>query len=1347
MLGGGSKSSTRLRQPSCSPRMVDQKVKLSAEAASSSSSAAPLKRHDVFISFRGEDTRKNFTSHLYAAFCRNKIQTFIDFRVPKGDEISPSIFKAIKESNISVVVLSKDYASSTWCLRELVKIVERKRHDGHIVVPVFYKIDPSHVKKQTGTYRKAFEKYERDVLHSMAKLNKWKAALTEISNLIGWDSRNYRTEYELIEEIVKDVMQKLNRIYPIEVKEELVGIDQNLAPIESLLRIRSREVRIIGIWGMGGMGKTTIANALFAKLSSQYEGSCFLANVREEFEKQGPNYLRNKLLSEVLEDVNLHISTSTVRSTFVERRLKQKKVLIVLDDVDNRKELESLLAKHDCLGSGSRVIITTRDKHVLSKGVDEIYEVKGLPLHHAVRLFSLNAFGKTYPGIGFEMASKQVVDHANGNPLALKVLGSVLHTRDEQQWDSALRKLVKVPNPEIQNVLRWSYDGLDDEEKNMFLDIACFFRGVHKENVISLLDICGFFGDIGITTLRDKALITLSDEDKVCMHDLIQEMGREIVHQESIKDPGRRSRLWDPEEVYEVLKNNMGTDEVEGIILDVSQIRVLSLRYETFSKMINLRFLKFYMGRGRTCNLLLPSGLESLSNKLKYLHWDGYPSKSLPSTFCPDNLVVLSMRGSHVEKLWDGIKCLASLKEINLCACKNLTNLPDFSLAPNLEIIDVSHCTSLLHVPISIRYIEKLLLFNLESCKNLKSLPRNIHLFSLEMFILRCCSSLDEFSVTSENMTRLDLRGTAITDFPESVWQHLNQLVYLNLESCNKLKSLSSNIHLTSLQSLNLRDCSSLEIFSVTSKNMEYLNLGGTLIKELPASVWRNNKLFTLVLSSCKRFVNFPDRPKLDKLPVIFNILYSSERPNMDEPWSLSSLTDLSLKGSCIENLPASIEDLPSLKKLTLTECKMLRCLPSLPPSLEHLSLDESNIECLPVSIKDLSHLKTLTLVNCKKLWSPPELSPSLKTLLNERKNDSHLVRMKDLYHPQILPMIKWKRFHPLAELPPLLEEFSLRKSNIECLPVSIKDLSHLRKLALIKCERLQCLPELPPNLEDLLVEGCNIESLPMSIKDLTHLRKVTLIECKRLRELPELPPCVQLFCAADCRSLEIVQSSKTILIEDRHAFYYNCINLDRNSCNNIIADAPFEEAYTSLQERTPLSPLISICLPGTEIPDWFSYQETNSSLDIEIPQQWFTDSKLLGFALCLVIGGFQQNSYEGYDPDVQCYHFVKSANNSDPSVRFFGHCTTVMQVPRGFNSDHIFICYYPAFNIPILQDFKDMGLYYDANNLRLKVIFKFKGPSQRLDIVKKCGVRPLLIANTERIHIESELQLAEKGV
>ena len=153
--------------------------------------------------------------------------------------------------------------------------------------------------------------------------------------------------------------------------------------------------------------------------------------------------------------------------------------------------------------------------------------------------------------------------------------------------------------------------------------------------------------------------------------------------------------------------------------------------------------------------------------------------------------------------------------------------------------------------------------------------------------------------------------------------------------------------------------------------------------------------------------------------------------------------------------------------------------------------------------------------------------------------------------------------------------------------------------------------------------------------------------------------------------------------------------------------------------------PLVSICLPGTKIPGWFCYQTMKSSVDIEIPQTWLIDSKLLGFSLCLILGGFQQTSNESYDPDVTCYYFIKSIH----SDRFLGHCSTIMKVPPALNSDHMFMCYNPPFNFWLMQDFKNLAKNNDnVGNLRLSL--QFKGPCQRLDIVKKCGICPLLIAN-----------------
>ncbi|KAI9080041.1 hypothetical protein K1719_037974 [Acacia pycnantha] len=162
-------------------------------AASSSSSAQSLpKKYDVLISFRGEDTRSNFTSHLYDAFCRKHIRTYIDYQLPKGDDISQSLLQGIEDSYISVVVFSEDYASSRWCLDELIHILHCKRVLGQIVVPVFYKVEPSHVRNQTGNYKQAFERYEGDHKFAEHKIQMWKQAVHEAASLSGYDSHTIR---------------------------------------------------------------------------------------------------------------------------------------------------------------------------------------------------------------------------------------------------------------------------------------------------------------------------------------------------------------------------------------------------------------------------------------------------------------------------------------------------------------------------------------------------------------------------------------------------------------------------------------------------------------------------------------------------------------------------------------------------------------------------------------------------------------------------------------------------------------------------------------------------------------------------------------------------------------------------------------------------------------------------------------------------------------------------------------------------------------------------------------------------------------------------------------------------
>ncbi|KAL5845763.1 hypothetical protein ACOSQ3_009287 [Xanthoceras sorbifolium] len=544
-------------------------------------------KHEVFLSFRGEDTRHGFTSHLYHALRQKQIETFIDDQLVRGDEISPALLRAIEESRISVVIFSKDYASSKWCLRELAEIIKYMKMNKQIVVPVFYHVDPSHVRKQIGS----FKKHENEL---QEEAQKWREALTEASNISGWHSSQIRPESKFVGEIVRDIWKKLNNISSNDFPG-LIGIDSHIEQVISLLCLGESNVRIVGLWGMGGIGKTTIVDAVFNLISYQFENSCYVECFRERSENYGGLIrLREEILSKVLNGENLKLGSLSIPLS-IKKRINYKKVFIVLDDVDNFRKLEILVGGLDRFGPGSRIILTTRDKQVLRNcGLDNhnIYEVKELNHDEALQLFCNYAFKQNHPTEDLLFLSQKVVNCVQGNPLALKVLGSSLHQKSKREWKSAVDKLKRIPNPEILNVLKISYDGLDAEEKDLFLDIACFDRPLISSRPVwyRTLNIASD-REFSLSGLIDKSLVTMPDYGMIKMHDLLREMGREIVHEESPNKPGNRSRLWKKDDVLRTLKNDNGTEAVQGIFLDSTTIKDVQWSSQVFEKMCNLRTL------------------------------------------------------------------------------------------------------------------------------------------------------------------------------------------------------------------------------------------------------------------------------------------------------------------------------------------------------------------------------------------------------------------------------------------------------------------------------------------------------------------------------------------------------------------------------------------------------------------------------------------------------------------------------------------------------------------------------------------------------------------------------------
>ncbi|XP_034205770.1 disease resistance protein RUN1-like [Prunus dulcis] len=519
-----------------------------------SSKAFRCCRYHVFLSFRGKDTRKTFTDHLYTALVNAGFRTFRDDdEVERGEGIKPELQKAIKHSRTSVIVFSKNYASSRWCLDELVMILEHKRISAdHVILPVFYDVDPSDVRKQTGSLAKAFARHQKTQPSNKEK--EWREALSEVADLAGMVLQNQGYESKFINKIVQVIGEKLRR-RPLNVPHIMIGMHSRVHELNLWLQDGSDDVGILVIYGMSGIGKTTIAKSLYNTNFERFGGSSFIENIREI--SQQPNGLvqiQKQLLSDILNGRKVKIQSVSEGMTEIQDAISSKRVFLVLDDVDHISQLDVVLGMKDQFYPGSKIIITTRRAGLLkAHQVTKVHAVQTLDNKESLELLSWHAFGRDHPIEDYIEYSEKLVDHCGGLPLALQVLGSSLLGESIGVWKSALEKLKAIPNGEIVNKLRVSYDSLqDDHDRKLFLHIACFFIGKDKDCIVKILDGCDFYTIVGIQNLIDRCLVTIDGWDKVHMHDLIRGMGREIVHLES-KEPWKRSRVWHHKDSFKIL--------------------------------------------------------------------------------------------------------------------------------------------------------------------------------------------------------------------------------------------------------------------------------------------------------------------------------------------------------------------------------------------------------------------------------------------------------------------------------------------------------------------------------------------------------------------------------------------------------------------------------------------------------------------------------------------------------------------------------------------------------------------------------------------------------------------------
>ncbi|CAN1136857.1 Disease resistance protein RUN1, partial [Linum perenne] len=811
-------------------------------AVSSPTSGRPL----VFLSFRGSDTRKNFTDHLYNALTWTGFRTYRDENeIEGGEDIVEQISLAIKYSRMSLIVFSQNFASSSYCLDEVVNILECKRNKEHTVVPIFYNVSTDDVTEDNGTYDKAMRK----ICDDDETVSKWRKTIRDVAGLDGM-VLGAGHEADFIKQIVKTVERTL-KVPKQNVPSYVTGIESHIENINDWLsNHESNDVSIAVICGIGGVGKTTIANILLNINSNSFDAWSFIDIDNRALGKNRLDKLRSTLLHRL----------SNGRTREMEYAVCNKRVLVVLDGVVDIKQLDVILGDPQLFCKGSKIIVTTRHSDLLKKPYEasKTFEINGLEEDDALALFNLHAFIKLPPNQIYAGYSERIVRYCSGLPLALEVLGRGLYRKHIESWHAASQKPETIDGSNrVAETLKISYDLLDERDKMLFLDIACFFVDKDKDCVVQILQDSDCYRPLGIEDLVSKNLVSIGECNRLTMHQLIRDMGRQIVNlrsQQSIYDPGERSRLWKYKDVIWVLKEETG-ERVRSIILDPPRSdSELELQVELFAKMRNLKLLHLN-------NVKLYGNFKSFPKNLHWLSWQRFPLKHIPNDFPLDDLVVLELTNSKIKNFHNQARLLPNLKVLNLSDSCNLTETPEFSRLPNLEQLILRRCTSLVEIDDSIAGLGKLSLLDVSYSTSLTKLSLgNGYLKSLKELHVSGCPGLGErysldpceMAVAVRNTTRptsalvaslsrflvsLSLWSSNTPGIPEDL-SPLSSVKMLHIDA-DHLTSLPETIKtLQSLLCLSLSQCDKLES-----------------IPQLPSNV---KSVMVIGCSSLKRITNLP---------------------------------------------------------------------------------------------------------------------------------------------------------------------------------------------------------------------------------------------------------------------------------------------------------------------------------------------------------------------------------------------------------------------------------------------------------------------------------------------------------
>ncbi|CAN1298890.1 Disease resistance protein L6 [Linum perenne] len=760
---------------------------MSHSVDSTNSPSLPSVEYEVFLSFRGPDTRSQITEILYRFLVHSKIHTFKDDdEMRKGEGIWPTLVKAINQSKVYVLILSKNYAHSKWCLNELVEIVEYwKRDNRHIILPIFYMVDPRDVRHQSGPYHEAFQQHEKRF--DPSTIQTWKNALKKIGDLKGWHVKNNNEQVAIsdnVSEVIWSHISKSNDLLDNTV--EFVGIDDHIQAVVDNLSLDSDEGTVmVGIHDSGGIGKTTLATAVYNKISTRFDRCCFLENIREtQQNKDGILTLQKKLISNVLRKDLGEINDANEGRKIIRERVSQFKVLVVLDDVDNTFKFDDIFGNARNFITGSRFIATSRD-------------------------------------------------------------------------------------------------------------------------------------------------IKIDENNKLQMHDHLRDMGRDIVRNENIDFPWKRSRMWKKEDIKEMLRNKKATNEVKGIRLNDSSSSVCVIKRESFMNMVGIRYLE-------ASNVQLNGNFNNLLPNLRWLSLKNLWILDLKN-LCIKNLVILDLENSMDLTRWDGwghIKEASRLKVLNLSGCCQLEEFPEFPKSWSIEILDLTSfgCIFLKSGELNIGNLRNLIVLRIVNSCIRKIKGGTIGMVSRlrELDVSGSCENLEEVLVDVEKLTCLKILRTNghIESNKKALVGGILPTSLKELSTSSLVPNLSEMLE---LETLNVEHCH--DVFDIVPpKNnddddewwklskLTFLKFQNTRIAHLPLSA----KLLSLHIFECEVSESALNLAFLENLTE----LHVEGCHNLREIHGLGrlkSLITLYIPGSkCLTNL--DIADLLSFNKvreLTISKCSL----------------------------------------------------------------------------------------------------------------------------------------------------------------------------------------------------------------------------------------------------------------------------------------------------------------------------------------------------------------------------------------------------------------------------------------